>query len=167
MPVSQAELTRASQRGILQKSLAARSGQTTAFLCHSHRDKLLAIGLQTLLHEAGWDLYIDWQDSEMPESPDRETAEKIQGRIVLTHWFLFLATENSTRSKWCPWEIGYADGKKADGRIIVVQTTDSSGKHHGNEYLQLYPRITPADVGGLAYFPSGKNTGGTYLTGLR
>lgn len=167
MPISQTDLMRASQRGVIQKSLTSRPGQTTAFLCHSHIDKQLAIGLQTLLHEAGWEVYIDWQDSKMPESPDRVTASRIQNRIASAGWFLFLATENSTQSKWCPWEIGYADGKKGDGQIIVIPTTDLSGKHYGNEYLQLYPQITPADVGGLAYFPSGKTSGGILVKSLR
>ncbi|MDO8177838.1 MAG: toll/interleukin-1 receptor domain-containing protein [Undibacterium sp.] len=167
MAITQSDLTRASQRGVIHKSLTPRAGQTTAFLCHSHIDKLLAIGLQTLLKEAGWDVYIDWQDSEMPQSPDRVTASRIKSRIASADWFLFLATGNSTQSRWCPWEIGYADGKKGDDRIIVIPTTDSSGKHHGNEYLQLYPQITPAGVGGLAYFPTGKTTGGTYVNGLR
>lgn len=167
MPISQSDLINASHRGVIQKSLGARIGQTTAFLCHSHIDKLLAIGLQTLLKEAGWDVYIDWQDSEMPQSPDRVTASRIQDRITSADWFLFLATGNSTQSRWCPWEIGFADGKKGDDRIIVIPTKDLSGKHHGNEYLQLYSQITPSDVGKLAYFPAGKTTGGTYVSGLR
>lgn len=169
MPISQAELTRASQRGAVRKSLTAvaRSGQPTAFLCHSHNDQLLAEGLQTLLHEAGWEVYIDWQDSEMPASPDRVTASKIQSRISSADWFLFLATANSTGSRWCPWEIGYADGKKPAGRVVVIPTTDSSGKHHGNEYLQLYPQITPADVGGLAFFPAGQVRGGTLVKSIK
>lgn len=166
MPILQSELTRASSRGVIRKSVVARSGQPTAFLCHSHLDRTLAEGLQTLLHEAGWEVYIDWQDADMPASPNRVTASRIQSRIVSADWFLFLATANSTASRWCPWEIGYADGKKPVGRIAVIPTTDTSGRHHGNEYLQLYQQITPADVGGLALFPAGQTTGGSFVKNL-
>jgi TIR domain len=168
MAIAQADLLGASQRAPLRKGfVTARAGQPTAFLCHSHHDRKLAEGLQTLLHEAGWDVYIDWQDADMPDKPDRETAQRIQGRIVSAGWFLFLATANATASRWCPWEIGYADGKKSIDRIVVIPTIDSSGKHHGNEYLQLYPQITSADVGGLAFFPTGRVQGGTFVKSLR
>ena len=85
----------------LNEALAKK--QQTAFLCHSHRDHILAKGLQTLLNENGWDVYIDWQDEELPSSPDKKTAEKIKSKIAQTDWFLFLATDNSTSSRWCPW----------------------------------------------------------------
>src|SRR5262245_27456812 len=112
----------------------------TAFLCHSHRDTELAQGLVALLLEAGWRVYVDWQDTEMPDTPNRETAKRIQQRIVELDYFLFLATSNSMSSRWCPWEIGYADGKKHIDRILVVPTRDGV-KTHGNEYMQLYRRI--------------------------
>ncbi|WP_332852793.1 toll/interleukin-1 receptor domain-containing protein [Duganella sp. S19_KUP01_CR8] len=166
MPILQSELIRASSRGTIRKSALARTGQPTAFLCHSHMDSAMAEGLQTMLHEAGWEVYIDWQDADMPASPNRSTASRIQNRIVSADWFLFLATVNSTASKWCPWEIGYADGKKPAGRIAVIPTADASGRHHGNEYLQLYPQITPAGVGGLALFPAGQSSGGNFVRNL-
>ena len=168
MAISQADLLGASRRAPLRKgTVTVRAGQPTAFLCHSHHDRQLAEGLQTLLREAGWDVYIDWQDAEMPETPDRETAQRIQGRIVSAGWFLFLATANATASRWCPWEIGYADGKKTIDRVVVIPTIDSSGRHYGNEYLQLYPQITAANVGGLAFFPKGQTRGGTHVNSLR
>lgn len=86
-------------------------GFKTAFLCHSHKDQDLVKGLITLLVEAGWQIYVDWADSSMPETPNRQTAGKIKKRIEDYYFFLFLATANSMASRWCPWEIGYADGK--------------------------------------------------------
>lgn len=132
--------------------------RSTAFLCHSHKDQGLAKGLVTLLAEAGWRVYVDWADTEMPDTPNRETAKKIQQKIIDLHFFLFLATSNSMASRWCPWEIGYADGKKPLDQIFVIPTIDA-GRTHGNEYLQLYRRIDVADIGqqlsayspGLAY----------------
>ena len=85
---------------------ARRRGVRTAFLCHSHKDAQLAEGLVALLAQHGWRLYVDWKDAEMPERPNRETAERIQARIVECNYFLFLATGNSTQSRWCPWDAG-------------------------------------------------------------
>ena len=113
----------------------------TAFLCHSHKDQELAEKVQEYLLSMGWEVYIDWKDSSMPETPNRETADKIQTRIKQCNWFLFLATENSMASRWCPWELGYSDGIKGKDWIIVIPTSDSSGNNFGNEYMQLYRRI--------------------------
>lgn len=108
MPIRQSDLLNAGQRGQFSK----RFGQPTAFLSHSHKDAQLALGLQALLNDQGWDVYIDWQDQTMPDKPDTETALNIKSAIVRADWFLFLATQHSTTSRWCPWEIGFADGKK-------------------------------------------------------
>lgn len=116
----------------------------TAFLCHSHKDRDAALGLKSLLESQGASLYIDWLDQEMPEIPNQETAKRIRTKIVDSDLFLFLATPNSMASRWCPWEIGYADGKKSLDSILIVPTKDESGHYYGNEYLQLYRRIEPS-----------------------
>ena len=146
---------------------AVERGRPTAFLCHSHKDNDLAEGLQVLLAENGWDLYIDWQDHEMPEKPNKETADKIKNKISQLDWFLFLATPNSSTSRWCPWEIGIADTRKKHEKILIIPTTDNSGKWYGNEYLQLYSQIDIAQGGALARFPAGQTHGGTLVKNLR
>ena len=146
MAIAQSELLRAAQRRHLLKSQARAGMQKTAFLCHSHRDDKLAEGLQALLAEQGVELYIDWKDASMPSETNRETASRIQHRIKTCDWFLFLATANSMASRWCPWELGYADGQKQSDRIAVVPTSDSTTTH-GNEYMQLYRRIDVSIAG--------------------
>jgi hypothetical protein len=160
--------TRAYRTTVL-KSLneALARSKPTAFLCHSHKDNDLAEGLQVLLAENAWDLYIDWKDHEMPEKPSRETADKIKKKIDGLDWFLFLATPNSSASRWCPWEIGIADTRKSHVKILIIPTSDSSGAWYGNEYLQLYNQIDTAQGGGLARFPAGQTSGGTYVRNLR
>ncbi len=171
MPISLTTLRDASSRyyrTTISKTFseASRLGQQTAFLCHSHTDEELAKGLQVMLKENGWNLYIDWQDNQMPDKPNRETAQRIQKKIKELDWFLFLATPNSTSSKWCPWEIGYADNEKPTNKIIIIPTVDYSGACYGNEYLQLYRQITKSDRGGLAIFPAGKTTDGMWISQL-
>lgn len=148
----------------------ARSKQT-AFLCHSHKDRELAKGLQVLLAESDWDVYIDWEDTEMPSTPSIETAKKIKSKIKSTDWFLFLATVNSTSSRWCPWEIGYADAIKHRDNILVVPTEDDYGNWYGNEYLQLYKKIDEGHSkvtrkSGYAVFDTGSNGWGTWVENL-
>ena len=158
MALDQNQLQRAAQRQPQLKSQIYNGHKRTAFLCHSHHDKAMAEGLQVLLAEQGVDLYIDWKDSSMPETPNRETAQRIQNKIRLSNWFLFLATANSRESRWCPWELGFADGKKQWDEIAIVPTFDGRGTH-GNEYLQLYRRIDVTSLGELLWLAPGSNQG--------
>jgi hypothetical protein len=176
MPISQRVLRGAASRvgrKVVAKSFneAISKSKKTAFLCHSHKDQILAKGLQTLLAEDGWDVYIDWEDDEMPASPTKETANNIKQKIKRVDWFLFLATPNSTGSRWCPWEIGYADAVKANENILIVPTSDDSGRWYGNEYLQLYKKIDDAsnkysNRSGFAVFKIGQNSGATWVSDL-
>ncbi len=172
MPISLDALQQASGRFYrtrIAKSIqqARAFGDQTAFLSHSHRDNDYAKGLEVLLREGGWELYIDGEDTEMPAKPNRITAERIQRKIRELDWFLFLATPNSTASKWCPWEIGYADGVKEYEKILIIPTTDRSGRWYGNEYLQLYRQIEPTKGGGLAAFQAGQEAGGFSIGALQ
>lgn len=117
---------------------AALSGLEMAFLCHSHDDEDLAKGLVVLFQELGVTLYVDWQDNTMPEKPNAETAARIQSKIIQSDVFLFLATAKSKASRWCPWEIGFADSSKK--KIYIIPTSDGYSSY-GNEYLELYPKI--------------------------
>lgn len=158
---------------VLAKSLteAVANHQQTAFLCHSHKDRSLVIGLQNLLLKHGWRLYIDWLDKALPETPDETTASTIKLRIRQLDWFLFLATPNSTDSRWCPWEIGYADAVKNHNNILIVPTEDDSGQWYGNEYLQLYRQITNAsnkltNKSGYAVFNPNSKSNGVWIEDL-
>ena len=158
MAINQDDLRSTARRSGQQAVTAKHANQRTAFLCHSHVDRELAEGLQTRLREQGFDLYIDWQDLTMPATPNAETAAKLRNLIVTCDWFLFLATANSMASRWCPWELGYADGKKPHDKIAIVPTKDQQNTH-GNEYLQLYRYIDVANGGGLGMFGPASSQG--------
>ncbi|WP_210259612.1 toll/interleukin-1 receptor domain-containing protein [Rhizobium sophorae] len=159
MAIDQSDIRSSASYSTVRKSASdgRRENKRTAFLCHSHVDADLAKGLQGYLHRKGWEVYIDWEDHTMPERPDRRTAEKIQGKIRDLEMFFFLATQNSMASRWCPWEIGYADGVKDLNRILVIQTRDSRGVTHGNEYLQLYRHLNDTQSGGIGHFDAAGN----------
>jgi len=120
------------------------SKKKSAFLCHSHKDEELVKGLLVIFEEAGLDLYVDWQDHSMPDTPNGVTARKIQDKIKSSDVFLFLATANSKVSRWCPWEIGFADSSQKG--IYIIPTADGY-ETYGNEYLQLYQKIDNGSAG--------------------
>lgn len=144
MPISQSELIQKSYRYsrdlVTEASIKNFSVTKTAFLCHSHKDEALAKGLQVALKDEGIQLYIDWQDHTMPETPNAVTAQKIKDKIRTCNVFLYLATQNAKDSRWCPWEIGNADSSCK--KILIIPTIDDGGyTTYGSEYLQLYPHI--------------------------
>lgn len=162
MAISISSLRTASYRGgvsFASTSAEARNrGMRTAFLCHSHKDQDLVKGFVRMLHESGWSVYVDWNDTSMPSTPNQETARKIREKIVQLDYFILLATENSMASRWCPWELGCADGKKPNERILVVPTTEH-GREHGNEYVGLYRRIDSNSLGHMQVFSPGSSYG--------
>lgn len=168
MPISLDKLDRAAARAAptnLAKSLqeARASMKKTAFLSHSHLDAKRAKGLQTLLAEEGWDVFIDWEHTRLDDRPTKETVQLIQAAINRADWLFYLATPNAGRSRWCPWEIGYADGKKSASAIVVIATSDSQGTY-GSEYLDLYAQISTTSVDDrLGFFMPGSSTSGRYL----
>ena len=165
MAIRQADIINTPDVAVLRKSLneAQRDGSPTAFLSHSHKDAHLASRVQRYLNSKGWEVYIDWQDHQMPEQPSAETADRIQKRIRDLTLFLYLATANSSASRWCPWELGYADGVKKRNRVLILPTSDATGAIYGNEYLQLYRHVDTATGGGIGHFDAGST--GYLLTG--
>jgi len=158
MTIKQSSLRQYAALSMAKKTVTLReamnNGRQTAFLSHSHKDQLLACGVQEHLNAQGWDVYIDWQDSTMPPAPTKETAQKIRDKIGQLDWFIFLATENSQNSRWCPWEIGFADKNKSYERILVLPTLDHNNTTHGSEYLHLYKQISMSTTGAVAVFPT-------------
>ncbi|MCI5121945.1 MAG: toll/interleukin-1 receptor domain-containing protein [Candidatus Electrothrix sp. AUS4] len=172
MPISQHILLSYAYQATSQRSAsivneAKRAGYQTAFLSHSHKDAELAKGVQGFLQAQGWYVYIDWEDTTMPDTPDRRTAERIQQRIIELDWFFFLATDNSMKSRWCPWEIGYADGKKLLDSILILQTKDNSGNYYGNEYLQLYRCLSSARDNTYRVYGAAQEHGGILLKDMK
>ena len=163
MAIELSTLTEAARRRTATRSTvtleeARVTGRKTVFLCHSHADQTYVQGFVQLLQEEGWDAYVDWMDTSMPPSPNKTTALRIKRRIREADYFMLLATPNSMVSRWCPWEIGVADGVKPLETIMVVQTS-SGGTDYGNEYLALYRHVDFSKQGRLASWRPGENKG--------
>ncbi|HEU4683776.1 MAG TPA: toll/interleukin-1 receptor domain-containing protein [Nitrospira sp.] len=158
----------ARYRSTLAKSLTeARIHQLpTVFLCHSHLDQDIVKGLMVFWREAGWEVYVDWEDDSMPESPTSATAQAIKKRIVEMNYFVFLATPNSLKSRWCPWEIGFADARKDNDRILLIPTTDGYS-NYGSEYLGLYRHLDFSEDRRLCVWQPGQTKNGILLESLK
>jgi len=164
MPVLLNKLEEASSRYPLEKPAetleeARAAGLQTAYVCHSGKDLFLAEGLQVLLKDRGWNVFIDWEDENMSEKPSRETAARVQATIRKYDWFLFLASAASIVSPWCFWELGYAQGVKQYDSILIIPTKDDNNVWYGGEFLQVFRHIEVTSSQRFGAFRPGEDRG--------
>lgn len=111
------------------------------FLSHSSLDKKLVLTLIELFNEAGYAVYVDWiEDQELDRNnATSNTADILRSRMNNSRGLSYVATSNILSSKWCPWELGYFDGKK-NSRCCILPVVET-GSFAGQEYLGLYPYL--------------------------
>jgi hypothetical protein len=80
-------------------------------------------------------------DVDLPVFTDKNTASIVKSKIDNSDKFLFLATYNALRSKWCNWELGLAYSSKGENDFAVLPIESRTGNWKGNEYLELYPEM--------------------------
>lgn len=114
------------------------------FLSHSINDAELVLGIKVLLEGQGLRVYVDWIEDKALERDHVtvQTAEVLRKRMKQSDSLLYLATDNASKSKWMPWELGYFDGFKNEGVAILPVLDKSDAQFDGQEYLGLYPAIT-------------------------
>lgn len=126
---------------------AIRSGSgIPIFISHKHSDLNDLEGILTYFQKHFRVVpYLDCFDDGMPLATCAETAIRIKQVIEYCPKFIFLATEDALRSKWCNWEVGIADQLKFptfDMAVFPLLDSGTSAKKYiGNEYLQIYPYI--------------------------
>ena len=118
------------------------------FLSHSSLDKKLVLTLVNLFNEAGYSVYVDWiEDTQLDRNNvNKNTAQVLRNRMNGSRGLAYVATGNAINSKWCPWELGYFDGKKNE-RCCILPIMESQN-FQGQEYLGLYPYMQYAQVSG-------------------
>ncbi len=160
MILSEGQLRQAAQQAFDLRKYDTYSYSTThfdaaqiydLFISHSFKDKDLVIGLYHLFTVAGYKVYIDWiDDSNLDrKSVTPITAAIIRKRIERSKGASFISTANSTTSKWCPWELGVADGMHNRVCILPIMSTT---EFRGQEYLGLYPYLEYEKVAGQAKY---------------
>ncbi|MEK2688875.1 toll/interleukin-1 receptor domain-containing protein [Bdellovibrio sp. GT3] len=119
------------------------SSNFDVFLSHRYLDADEIAILADELRGEGLSVYIDWQ---VDKGLDRgkvtiKTAEILRKRMKQSKSLIFITSQNSSDSKWMPWELGFMDARTSRVAILPV-VDDNSTSYQGQEYLGLYPYIS-------------------------
>ena len=133
-----------SADALVQESAQFSEGRAyDIFLSHSFSDAEIILGIKYLIEEQGKTVYVDWIEDKGLDRRNvtAATAAILRHRMRSCRSFIYATSQNSSQSKWMPWELGYFDGFRPDNISIlpIVETYDSEWK--GQEYLGLYPVI--------------------------
>lgn len=130
---------------ILKESVTAATAadRFDVFLSHSIADAEIVLGIKQLLEESGLKVYVDWvEDAQLDRrAVTKETAALLRQRMRQSKSLIYLSSDNSSSSKWMPWELGYFDGFMPDGVAIMPVLDSQTDTFRGQEYLGLYPIV--------------------------
>jgi hypothetical protein len=87
-------------------------------------------------------VYVDkYSDPQLsPDNVTKQSAAILRARMRQSQTLLYVYSQDSTKSRWMPWELGYFDGYK--GRVGIIPVTRSQEEvFKGEEYLNLYPHV--------------------------
>ena len=138
IPLYESANTALTKRASAQDSITSFD----IFLSHSFADKDLILGLALSIEDLGYKVYIDWRDDPLLDrtAVTETTANKLKSRMKSCKCLLYSTTENSSNSKWMPWELGFKDGDNSKVAILPV-VAGNSYDFNGQEYLGIYPFV--------------------------
>jgi hypothetical protein len=139
--LAQQELRGKTARSFLAEATTFDPSTTyDIFLSHSIRDKALVTGVIDRLKRSGFTVYVDWIDDAQLDrtAVTPENAERLRARMRHCRSLLYLATDNASRSKWMPWEVGFFDGLDQGEIGILPVLDDPQEDFEGMEFLGLY-----------------------------
>ncbi len=137
-----------SEAGRFQNSAKGLNEVFDIFLSHSTKDAELVAGLKLLLEDLGFKVYVDWiEDPQLNRTHvTKHTAKALQARMRQCKSLIYAFSENSSESRWMPWELGYFDGIKNKVAVLPISKENRSDDFKGTEYLGLYYYITIANM---------------------
>ena len=149
------DISNASETRILNENYMVFSKKESydLFISHSFLDKKLILTLIDLFNNAGYSVYVDWIDDKNLDrnNVSPKTANVIKNRISNCKGLSYIATRNIVNSKWCPWELGLADGM-LNGKSCILPVMEESSTFKGLEYLGLYPYIEYEKISGKSTY---------------
>ena len=126
------------------------SGETDVFLSYSSYDSDLLLTVKAFLGKFGFSVSTDL-DGDVPtirDDIDTATADALKAKMKKCDLLIYLHTQNSIHSKWCPWELGFFDGyRNSQLRTYILpvvkdkHNTDMTVLFKEQEYLKIYPII--------------------------
>lgn len=125
--------------------LNARSGQyagggDSIFLSYRREDRDYVVSVVEFLKRNGINVYIDYLDDSL-EDDNTKVAGQLRTRIGNCKKFISLATPNSSKSKWMPWELGLGDRIVNYENVAVLPITHNENSWGDQEYGAIYGRI--------------------------
>ena len=147
---------------VLKRVFSDSNKQIDVFVSHSSSDKEFVEKVNAFLYysKGGIQPYVDWEDLSLPRETNVTTAVMLKKRIRNSKKVIYVVTNESLKSVWCSWEIGYADCHKGVDDIAILAIKPNNGKWKENEYLQQYPWIQ-YEVGKdlfTVHMPDGRST---------
>lgn len=128
---------------VLRQVFSDNSRRIDVFISHSSSDNAFIDKVNAFLYysKGGIQPYVDWQDLSLPHETNVTTAIMLKERIKRANKVIYVVTNESLKSVWCSWEIGFADCHKGINDIAILAIKPNNGKWKENEYLQQYPWI--------------------------
>lgn len=121
-----------------------KDGGFEVFVSHSSADNdfIRKVLLFLKYAKGGVNGYVDWQDSKLQHPTDAQTAKRLKDRIRTSRKMIYVVTNDSLKSVWCSWELGFADRDKGVDNVAILAVKPNNGRWKHNEYLQQYPWIS-------------------------
>ncbi len=123
------------------------------FLSHSYNDRAIIPALKAELEKFGYKVYVDWINDKLlsRDNVSKDTAKVLQKRMKQSKCLIYATSENSSSSRWMPWELGYFDGIK--DKMVGILPVKKYGNgfqdnFKGEEYLGLYYYIDKDRISG-------------------
>jgi hypothetical protein len=132
---------------ILKEESLAKRASYDVFLSHSYDDRKIILGAKKFIEDKGYSVYVDWiEEPKLNRNKvNKETAAALRSCMDICRCLIYAYSPSVGNSKWCPWELGYFDGKK--GRAFVMPIIDEpSQSYTGVEYVGLYSMITEEEA---------------------
>lgn len=128
---------------LVEQAAAAEDERFGVFLSHSSNEPAaILLGVYETLVDAKLSVYVDsYSDPQLdPDHVGRGTAELLRHRLRSSASLLYVHSRYFSRSRWMPWELGFADAHC--GRVGVLPVTlGRTGIYKGEEFLSLYPYV--------------------------
>lgn len=129
----------------IYNSQMEQSKKYDIFLSHSSSNKELLLELKSLLNSLDFNVYIDWVndiDALKRTLTNADTAQVIIERLKSCNALIFVYSEESLKSLWTPWEIGYFHSLKNKIGVYYPNESDIS---ETPAYIGIYPKVKMID----------------------
>ena len=111
------------------------------FLSHAHAEDPTVIDLvKGFFYEQGA-VYIDWNDSNMLDTASPENIRRFIKTIRDSQKFIVVATPDSLKSNWIPWETGLADMAKGSSNIALLPIVRQYNEWKMQDFYCFYNKI--------------------------